>query len=172
MITLEQFLNVTNYSINGSSPYQWKCYGPAARWLDCGGESIDDWNASVVFDTVTREIYCAEVCDPDLDRYYRLHNPVHRSAYLDECKTRNIDPDEATDTKKFIELELVEDWLEKAAAIVNGYDYDTRVLISIDMDDQLLLDAMLAAHGLDITFNQYIERALQAAVDAADERTL
>lgn len=170
MITLAQFLKATNYAITSSSPYQWQCYGPAARWLDCGSELNSDWTASVIFDTVTQEVYSVEVHDELANRSYRLSNPEYRAAYLAECTTRKVDPQEASEDIKFTELEVDEDWLEKAEAIVNGHDYDDRVMVSIDFDDDLLLDSMLAAHRLDITFNEYIERALQAAIDATEKK--
>ena len=65
-----------------------------------------------------------------------------------------------------IDLETKEDWLEKANAIVEGLDYDTRVSVPLELSDEDLLTYMKAAHERDMTFNQFVEEAIrQAAKD-------
>jgi len=57
------------------------------------------------------------------------------------------------------------DWLEKAQAIVSGQEYDTRVSMAVDLPDDELFQYMKLAHEQDITLNQFIEQALQEAID-------
>jgi hypothetical protein len=54
--------------------------------------------------------------------------------------------------------------LEKGAAICTGEDYDTRVSMPVDFTDEELLKYMKLAHERDITFNQFVEEALEAAI--------
>ena len=74
--------------------------------------------------------------------------------------------DQAWDDVKFIDLEVDEDWLEKAGAIVRGEDYDERVNISVEFSEEELLFHMRLAHQWDITFNQYLEKILRVAIEA------
>jgi hypothetical protein len=74
---------------------------------------------------------------------------------------------QAWDDVKFVDLEVDEDWMEKAQAIVAGNDYDTRVKVPIDFTDEELLRFMMLAHERDITFNQLVEEALKNAIEQA-----
>ena len=66
-----------------------------------------------------------------------------------------------------MDLETDEDFLEKASAIFDGKDYDTRVSIPVDFTDEELLRYMTLAHERDITFNQLVEEALRHAIEEA-----
>jgi hypothetical protein len=74
--------------------------------------------------------------------------------------------DVAYDDVKFVELEQTDDMLEKARAIYLGEDYDQRVKVPIDLPNDLLFELMIKAHEKDITLNNLIEEAIQAAIDA------
>ena len=55
--------------------------------------------------------------------------------------------------------------LEKAAAIVNGEDYDTRVQVPLDLPDSLLNKLFRLAHEQDVTLNEYIETILKTELN-------
>jgi hypothetical protein len=55
--------------------------------------------------------------------------------------------------------------MQKALAIASGEDYDTRVSMAVDFTDEELLKYMKLAHERDMTFNQFIEEALRAAIE-------
>lgn len=59
-----------------------------------------------------------------------------------------------------IELEVFEDFFEKAKAILAGESYDERIIIPVDITDEEFLLIARAAHKLDITVNQFIVNAL------------
>jgi hypothetical protein len=50
--------------------------------------------------------------------------------------------------------------VEKATAILSGKDYDTRVMVSLELDHDLELEIYRRAHELDMTVNDYIQMAL------------
>jgi hypothetical protein len=120
---------------------------------------------SVVFDTETQTVYEAEVCDYTRNRAYRLINPEYVEAHRKEANQRNVNMNQAWDDVNFVDLDVKEDWLEKAQAIVAGKDYDTRVQMPLDLDNELLFDLMKRAHEQDITLNQMIEQVLRAAIE-------
>ena len=65
---------------------------------------------------------------------------------------------------KYTDLDVAEDILEKARAIVRQEPYDIRVKVPVDFTDEDLLKYMKMAHERDITFNQLVEEALRHAI--------
>jgi hypothetical protein len=76
---------------------------------------------------------------------------------------------QAWDDVDYTDLEVDEDWLDKATSIVDGEDYDTRVQVPVDFTDQELLTYMKIAHERDITFNELVEEALRHAINEYNE---
>jgi len=153
-----------DHRIVGGSEHQWKCWDNA-RFLDY---ESDYAYASVVFNIHTQEVYVAEVNDKDNNhKPYRWFNPDYKEDYLSEAKERGVNPDVAWDETKWYDLETVEDWLEKAGAIMRGEDFDTRVVVPVDLDDATLFKLMKMAHERDITFNKMVEIVIQEEIDRA-----
>lgn len=167
MITMMDFMKTFNYRITESDDYGWSCYGPDARSLSAWNGKHDDggWSGNIVFDTKTQTVYEVEVCDYTNERAYRIINPDFRKAYDAEAKDRGADADQAWDCVKFTDLEIDEDWLTKAEAIVAGEDYDTRVSIPIELPDNELLVLFKMAHERDMKFNDFVEEVLTAALE-------
>jgi hypothetical protein len=167
MITLKQFFETFDYRITEGSDYGWSCYGPDAYMLsswngvhDTGGVS-----GNIVFDTKTQTVYEVEVCDYTNNRAYRLINPAFVDAHRKEANNREVDLNQAWDDVKFVDLDVEEDWLEKAQAIVAGEDYDTRVQMPLTLDNDQLFDLMKLAHENDVTLNQMVEQVLREHIE-------
>lgn len=163
MISLKDFFETTEYKITDSDEFQWSCYGSNARVIDSADKSgyTDGWSASAVFDTETQEVYEASVYDYKNKRAYRLIHPDYVKAYEEEAKYRGVNGQQAWDDIEYIDLDVDSDWLEKAAAIVASEEYDTSVVVSIDIDADTLFKLMKAAHEENMTFNAYVERAIK-----------
>jgi hypothetical protein len=163
---LSQVNEAMNHKIVGGSDYQWNCF-PNARFLDY---ESDYAHVGILYSTVTQEVYQADV-SIKLDMWakdekpYRWTNPLFNDAYINEAKERAIDPDQAWDGVKWITLEVAEDWLEKAHAMFNGEEWDERIVVPIDLDDDLILQLAMEAHKRDITLNKMVEIVLQEAID-------
>lgn len=162
MITLKQWLELANYRITDGERYLWDCYGKDTYMLsswngihDRGGYSTD-----IVFDTRTQIVYEVAAHDFTNDRAYRMINPQYAKAHDNEAATRGVDMNTAWDGVEYTELDVEEDFLEKATAIVLGQDYDTRVMIQLELDSELEIEIYSRAHQLDITVNDYIQMAL------------
>lgn len=160
MITLKQWLETVNYRITEGSDYCWTCYGPNAYDLSSWDNDQDGCSANIIFDTVTQEVYEVGVCDYRRERAYRFINPNHRKDYKDEAKSRSVDADQAWDGVDYTDLETEEDFLEKARAIMNNKEYDTRIKIPIDLPDSELMFLFKMAHERDMTFNDFVEEIL------------
>lgn len=155
MITLKEWMEVSNYRITEGSDYY--AYGGAYALSSWNGEQ-DGYSLEIIFDQKTQVVYEVQACDYKHNRAYRLINELHKEEHRD---------DEAWDDTKWVDLEADDDWIQKALAIVAGEDYDTRVSVPMDFSDEELLQYMKLAHDLDITFNQLVERALREAIDRA-----
>jgi len=169
MITLKDFMEITNYRITEGSDYGWQCFGHSSYRLDSWNGDQNGHTVSIVFDTKTQEVYQIEAFDYSNERAYRMTNPDYKSEFDLECQDRDVsdvawERDDGTSVD-YVDLDVEEDFIEKASAIVNGEEYDTRVKVPVDFTDEELLTYMKMAHERDMTFNAFVEMALRAAID-------
>lgn len=155
-----------NNQIVGGSNYQWNCYGNDTFILDYQN---DFGSASVIFDINTQKIYEASVEIQDKDKVYRYIDPDRKTDFLVECKTREVDPSIAWDDVKYIDLEVEDDFLEKANAIFENRPFDERVQVPLELSDQDFLQLVLEAHKRDITLNKMVESILQTYIDGENK---
>ena len=164
---LNEVNEALDHKITSGSEYHWNCY-PDGRYLDY---ESDFAHVSVLYSTVDQTVYQAEVSvkreawDED-KKPYRWLNPDYVEDFYKESEKRQVDTDIAWDDVKWIDLEMEEDFLEKATAIFNGEECDTRVQFPIDIDDELILKLSMEAHKRDITLNKMIEIILQEVIDS------
>ena len=167
MTQLKNFIEAIEYKVTGGSEYQWKCFGDNARYLDCADKEgyNGTYSISAVFDSVTQQVYCIEVWDYVNDREYRWIDKAYIKDHMKACSDHEVDLYQSMDGRNYIDLDVVNDILEKANALVNEKEYDPRVQIPVDFSDEDLLQYMKLAHEMDITFNELVERAIKAAVE-------
>jgi shikimate 5-dehydrogenase len=166
VITLKQFLETINYKLTEGDSYGWQCYGPDAHTLSAwnGVHGTGGWSANIIFDTKNQTVYEVDVCDYTNERAYRLINPEFTASMMQEAQERGELANQAWDDVDFTDLEVEDDWLEKAQSIVAGIGYDSRIQIPLDFSDSELLTYMKLAHEKDITFNQLVVQALTEAI--------
>lgn len=165
MITLKQWMDVTNYRVTEGGAFGWQCYGANAYSLDSwDGRHEDGHSFTVIFDTQTQVVYEVQAHDYLRQRAYRMINPEFREAYDAELEGKEAWMSQAWDDVDYVDLDVDRDWLEKAQAIVAGEDYDTRVQMQVEFSDEELLKYMMLAHEQDVTFNAFIEQALREAI--------
>jgi hypothetical protein len=170
MISIQQWMQTVGYRITEGSEYGWTCYGHNAYTLDSWNGHQDGHNFTIIFDTKNQTVYEVQAHDYLRQRAYRLISPGHVDQYRAEAEQQGSAANQAWDNVDYIDLEVDEDWIEKAQAIVAGQDYDTRVSVPVDFSDQELLTYMKLAHQSDMTFNAFIEQALRQAIDTIKQR--
>lgn len=171
MITLKEFMEVVDYRITEGSDFTWHCFGEDARpyTLSAWNQEHDGYSFNITFDTNTQVVYMVESCDYKHNRAYRILNPDYSKQYQDYAKKHNEDyANVAWDGVNYVDLESDDDWFQKALAIKSGEDYDTRVSIPLDIPENELMILFKAAHERDMTFNEFVEEALRAAIDEAE----
>jgi hypothetical protein len=168
MITVKEFMEVIDYRITEGSDFTWQCFGDNAKpyTLSAWNNDHDGWSFSITLDTGTQEVYIVEACDYKHNRAYRLINPDRKDQYFKYANEHNAKyRDTAWDGVDYVDLEVDDDWIQKALAIKSGEDYDTKVSVPLDIPDDELLKFMLAAHERDMTFNAFVEEALKTAIE-------
>ena len=161
-------METVNYRITEGSDYCWQCYGHDAYMLDSWNGEQDGHSLTIIFDTKTQEVYEIQAHDYVHNRAYRLINPDYAKKNKKEAKKRNVSRKEAWDDVDYVDLETDEDFLEKAQAIVNGTDYDTRVQVPLELDDDTMFQMMRMAHERDLTLNEFVEDLLREFLKKED----
>ena len=161
---MERWMNMVEFKITEGSDYGWQCFGDAAYSLTYWDQDLDGVSFNITFDTRDHTTYMLEAHDFKAQRAYRWIAPTHQPQFMLEVADRGSS-DEAWDDVKYIDLETLDDWFEKATAIFKGEPYDERVQVPVDFTDAELLKYMTMAHERDMTFNQFIEEALRHAIE-------
>ena len=162
---MKEWMELVDYRITEGSDYMWQCYGSNAYALDSWNGEQDGHSFTVIFDTRDQTVYEVQAHDYVHDRAYRMINEDFQKKNRKEAKKRDIDKNNAWDDVNYVDIEVDDDFIQKCLAIKAGEDYDTRVSVPMDFSDEELLQYMKLAHDLDITFNQFVERALREALD-------
>jgi hypothetical protein len=168
MITMQEFMEVIDYRITEGSEYTWNCFGDNAKpySLSAWNQEHDGWSFNIVFDTGTQDVYMVEACDYKHNRAYRLINPAYEQDYRDYAKDELAEyVDQAWDDVNYVDLEEVDDWIQKALAIKAGEDYDTRVSVPLELGESEIFQLMKMAHERDITLNALVEDLLKNEID-------
>lgn len=168
MITLEQFFEAVEYKITLGEQYN-SIYGAwpdTARFL-ASEDNHEVSTVACVFDTADQTVYQMYAIDYKADRAYRWTHPdwieSHKAAR--EKAAKDGFHDHPFENGEWIELDVASDLLEKASAIHREQPYDDRVQIQLNIEDDVLLKLMLEAHRRDITFNQLVVEAVEAAIE-------
>lgn len=150
MIKLNDFLNITNYECGHLEVVgQQDVYGKTAISLEVYG--VGSNKLICAYDIVSQEVLEIIAEDHKAGKSYVWQTSDIRGLgnYRDQL----------------IELETEEDILEKAEAIFNGVPYDSRIVIPVDITDKDFLLYAKAAHKLDITINEFMERAIREMIE-------
>lgn len=165
MTNMKRWLETIDYRITEGSEHHWNCYGGNSYYLDHFDSDKGDCALHIIFDKKDQTVYEMQAHDYINNRSYRWIAPDFVQAHKDEAQQKNVDADQAWDDVRYVDLDVDEDFFEKARAIFLGQDYDTRVQVPVDFTDDELLKYMKLAHERDMTFNQLIEEALRHAID-------
>ena len=167
MLNMREWMELVDYKITEGSDYGWSCYGPNSYSLDSwnGIHGEGGYNFSIVFSTKSQKVYEVGICDYTNNRAYRMINPNNVEKHRKEAIARDVNFNEAWEDVDYVDLEVDDDFIQKCLAIKAGEDYDTGVLVPIDLPDDLLLQAALEAHKRNITLNAYINMALVDLVE-------
>lgn len=165
MITLKEFIEAIQYQITDSDRYMWDCYGPNARHMEYwNGEHEYSIIVTCVFDTKDQTVYEMEAWDNQNGVEYRWIHPAYIEGVAAEALRRGVDFFQSIDDKKFIDLELPEDIMEKATAMVAGEEYDHRIMVQLDLTYEQEHMLMQLAHEADMSLNQFVEFILRKKI--------
>ena len=162
---MKEWMELVGYRITEGSAYGWQCYGPDAYALDSWNGDHDGHSFSVIFDTKDQTVYEVQAHDFVHNRAYRMVNPDFAKKMKKEAKRRDVNKDEAWEDVNYVDLDVDDDFIQKCLAIREGEDYDTRVSVPLELEDDQLFDLMKMAHEQDLTLNQLVENILRQVVE-------
>ena len=165
MITMKEWMELVGYRITEGSEYGWQCYGSDTYMLDSWNGDHDGHSFTIIFDTKDQTVYEVQAHDYVHQRAYRMINPDFTKKHRKESKRRDVSKDNAWDDVDYVDLDVDDDFMQKSLAIAAGEDYDTSVMMTLDLPDDLLLSAAMEAHKQNITLNDYINKALAEMVE-------
>jgi len=167
MITMKEWMELVDYKITEGSNYGWDCYGPNSYSLDSwnGVHGTGGYSFSIVFSTKSQKVYEVSVCDYTNNRAYRMIAENKQEKYRKEAEHKSVLANQAWDDVDYVNLDVVDDFIQKCLAIKAGEDYDTRVQVPVDFSDEDLLKYMKMAHDRDMTFNEFVEEALRNVLE-------
>jgi hypothetical protein len=170
MINLKEWMELTDYKITEGSDYGWSCYGPYSYTLDSWNRvhGPGGYSFTITFSTKSQKVYEVSMCDYTNDRAYRMINPKFQEKHRKEAEMRNVNLNEAWDGVEYVDLDVLDDFIQKSLAIKAGEKYDTRVQVPVDFSDEELLQYMKMAHDRDMTFNEFVEEALRHAIEEVE----
>jgi hypothetical protein len=96
-------------------------------------------------------------------------NPKNQKKHANEAKARDVNLNEAWDDVDYVELDVLDDFIQKALAIRAGEEYSTDISVPIDLPDDLLMFAFKCAHAENMTFNDWMNQMLRNFVDKVNE---
>lgn len=164
MITIKDFMDSIDYKITEGSDFLWDCFGKDAYTLDYwDGDNEQGHSVSVTFDRKTQVVYQMVISDYANDRAYMWTHPNWYVEYQKEAEKSSMG-NFAWDHVEYTQIEVGEDILEKARAISQGQEYDTRIKVPVDLEKEELFTLMSMAHDKDITLNQLVEEMLNDAL--------
>lgn len=170
MITMKEWMELVDYKITEGGEYGWQCYGPNAYCLDSwnGVHGAGGYSFSIVFSTKTQKVYEVSMCDYTNDRAYRMIAENKREKHRKESEHKSVLANQAWDDVDYVDLEVVDDFIQKALAIKAGEDYDINISVPIDLPDDLLMFAFKCAHAENMTFNDWMNRMLRDFIDQVE----
>ena len=170
MITMKEWMELVDYKITEGSSYGWECYGPNAYTLDSwnGVHGRGGYSFSIVFSTKSQKIYEVSMCDYTNDRAYRMINPKFQEKHRKEAESKSVLANQAWDDVDYVDLEVIDDFIQKALAIKSGKDYSTDISVPIDLPDDLLMFAFKAAHAENMSFNDWMNKMLRGFIDKVE----
>jgi hypothetical protein len=170
MLTLKEWMEIVDYKITEGSDFGWNCYGKDVHMLDSWNGEQDGHSFTVIFDTKNQTVYEVQAHDYVHNRAYRMINPDFQKKAKKEARKRDVNKDMAWDDVDYVDLEADDDFIQKCLAIKAGEDYDTRVTVPLELEDDEMFELMKMAHEQDLTLNEFVEQLLRRVIEEEELR--
>jgi hypothetical protein len=167
MITVKEWMEIVNYRITEGGDFNWQCYGTNAYCLDSWDGEQEGHSLSIIFDQKNQVVYEVQIHDYKHSRAYRMIHPAYRTAFDDESKSKVSWMKEAWENVEYTDLDVDDDFIQKGLAVVAGEEYDNRIQVPLDLDEDTIFQMMKMAHDQDITLNKFVENLLRQYIAEA-----
>lgn len=151
MNLLPFFMELTQFKVTSSYIHQWPSYNKATVFE----AETEDYIVDIAFDKNMDTISMC-VWDNKRNRIYNwINDKFRQDVMIDYEKFQQHDGE-----YQEINIEVLSDFQEKAQAIVEGREYDDRVVIELEFDKETKLKLFELAHEQDVTLNKFIEKLI------------
>jgi len=99
-MNLLEILTCVNKKITGTAIYEWKCFGPDARYFEVGTKTIEHL-ASVIYDHEDGTVYAIEMFLPQERRAWRWVDERFYDLYVQECIDNGVNSNIAYENVQF-----------------------------------------------------------------------
>lgn len=101
---LQDVLN-RQLTIVGAGEPQWDIWRNKVISLDLGHEGFDGWSGTVMFDRYTQDVWSLEYFPGNGTNPLRWMPTNMRDGYVQESVRRGVDPDQAFDDTRFVDVD-------------------------------------------------------------------
>ncbi len=169
-MNIQQVFEVIGFRIQDSSKYLYNCYGNnSIRGFEFS--TIEEQPCGAFVADASGKVYEITVEVPAKNICYRWIDPEFKQALFDETKAKGFDPKFAWDDVAYFDLELEEDILSKTKAICNLQEFDSRIMVPLDLDTESFNHIAKLAHERDITFNEMVGLIIQSLISEIKQIT-
>jgi hypothetical protein len=92
-------------------------------------------------------------------------NPDFQKKAKKEARKRDVNKNMAWDDVDYVDIEVDDDFIQKCLSIKAGEDYDTRVSVPLELEDDQMFELMKMAHEQDLTLNEFVEQLLRRVIE-------
>ena len=149
----KEIVNAVSEKISGSSQFLWNCYGQNVLIYDFNDSS--GFNVGGFVANTEGRVFEINVTYED-DVYYWVDPEFIDALEREKLEKIVIAPD----YKEILVLEE-EDILQKVRAICNGEFFDKRLMVKMELENDLFLSLAKMAHEKDVTLNEFICSVLE-----------
>lgn len=153
---LPLFMKLSKNRITDCYEHQWASYNKAQVLCFEDDKLNSSFHLSIAYLPADMEYVALEVKDWSSSTRYILANPKFASAISDDYIRHEVDDE------KFIFLEVLEDFVEKASAIISRKPYDKNILIELDLPESDIEALTQQSENLGKTLNDYLVEVIMA----------
>lgn len=153
---LPLFMKLSENRITDCYEHQWKSYNKAQVLCFEDDKLNSLFHLSIAYLPADMEYVALEVKDWDSNIRYVLANPKFASAISDDYIRHEVDDE------KLIFLEVLEDFVEKASAIISRKPYDKNILIELNLPESDIEALTQQAEKLGKALNDYLVEVIMA----------
>jgi len=164
-----EYLKLIGYRIGDCSDFGWECFGPNTKFIESNMIN-DNYYTNCIYNPASEEIFHITFTDCITHKMYEWIHPDYIQKYDDEFKQNNIFSEDTSNDDDDIRVEIIEDIVEKVQCVMDGKEYDPRILVPVDLDEDTIQELTAIAAERGISIDKLIEDALIKSMEVYEQQ--